>query len=74
MASPEFTHLKLKVDALKQVVVSDIVEDSDYGGYARTIYFYDQDSSVAARSPVLEVTIRDTSKDNLEMTTPPLTY
>lgn len=74
MASPEFTNLKINVDGLKQVVVSEIVEDSDYGGYARTLYFYDQDSSVAARRPVLEVMLRDTVKDNLELTTPPLTY
>lgn len=63
----------LRIDALTNILVSDIEADADSGGFARRIEFYTDALSVLNRRPVLTVMVYG-EQESLKIQTPTLSF
>lgn len=66
-------HQKLEISAIRDIQVSETVADGA-GGYVRSIKFMGEPEASAGLALVLEVTIQSQDKDDLDITTPELSF
>ncbi len=64
---------KLSITGVKDIEVTDIVEDGG-GGWVRSVRFYGSPASGANKSLVLEVLLQSTEKADLAITTPEIDF
>lgn len=67
------TTQKVTITEVRDVTLSDIVADGS-GGFVRTVIFHGNPASGDAAVPVLEVRIAAEASENLQITTPTLTF
>ncbi len=66
------TRQDILIDEVSDVVISDIVEDAENGGYVRRISIYGSAGTDAP--PVMDIRVNSDTSENLEITTPTLNF